>query len=69
MKLPRTTAAAITIPFAAVLLAMLAACGGQPGHAAAAPAPSASTSAAAPSPTALPSQAATPGTPSAGAGI
>ena len=64
MKLARTTA--VTIPFAAVLLALLAACGGQPGQPAAGPSPSASTSAAAPSQSAAPSQPATPRTPSSG---
>ena len=68
MKPPRTTVAvAVTATFAAVLLAMLAACGGQPGGPAAQPAPSASPSAAAPSGTAMPSRAATPGQPSSGA--
>ncbi len=66
MKLPRTSAAAVTTTFAAVLLVMLAACGGQPGQPAAQPSPSASTSAAAPSRAATPSQAPTPGQPSSG---
>jgi hypothetical protein len=66
MKLPRLTVAAVTIPFAAELLAVLAACGGQPGQPTGSPSPSASTSAAAPRPAASPSQAATPGPPSPG---
>jgi hypothetical protein len=49
MKLPRTAAATVTTTFAAGLLAMLTACGAQPGQPAARPSPSASTSAAAPS--------------------
>jgi hypothetical protein len=60
MKLPRSTTAAVTMTFPAVLLVMLAACGGQPGQPAARPSPSASTSAAAPSQSAVPSMAATP---------
>jgi hypothetical protein len=67
MKLPRTTAATVTTTFAAGLLAMLTACGAQPGQPAAQPSPLASTSAAAPSRAATPSQAATPGQPSSGA--
>ena len=67
MKPPLTTvAAAVSTTFAAVLLAMLAACGGQQGRPAPS-APSASTSPAAPSRAAVPSQAATPGQPSSGA--
>jgi hypothetical protein len=66
MKLPRTTAATVTTTFAAGLLAMLTACGAQPGQPAAQPSPLASTSAAAPSRAATPSQAATPGQPSSG---
>jgi hypothetical protein len=66
MKIPRTTAATVTTTFAAGLLAMLTACGAQPGQPAAQPSPSASTSAAAPSRAATPSQAATPGQPSSG---
>ncbi len=66
MKPPLTTvAAAVSTTFAAVLLAMLAACGGQQGRPAPS-APSASTSPAAPSRAAVPSQAATPGQPSSG---
>jgi hypothetical protein len=70
MKPPR--AAAVTITFSAVLIALLAACGGQAGQPAAPPTPSASTSAATPGQAATPSQAAapshaaTPGTPSLG---
>ena len=67
MKLAHVAAAAVAVTFAAVLLAVLAACGGQPGQPAAGPSPSASTSAAAPTQGAGPSQAATPGTPSSGA--
>jgi hypothetical protein len=67
MKLPHVTVTAVTTTLAAVLLAMLAACGGQPGQPAAGPSPSATTSAAAPTQAATPSQAATPGTPSSGA--
>jgi len=59
MKLSRTTAAAVTLPFAA-LLALTAACGGQPGTPATGPSPSVSTSAA------VPSQTETPGKPSSG---
>jgi hypothetical protein len=66
MKIPRTTAATVTTTFAAGLLAMLTACGAQPGQPAAQPSRSASTSAAAPSRAATPSQAATPGQPSSG---
>ena len=68
MKLPRTTAAAVTTACAAGLLAMLTACGGQAGQPAAQPSPSASTSAsaAAPSQAATPSRAPTPGQPSSG---
>jgi hypothetical protein len=61
MKLPRTIADAVTLTFAAVLLAMLAACGGQAGQPAAGPSPSASTSATAPS------RAPTPSRPASGA--
>lgn len=61
MKLPRTTAAAVTTTFAVVLLALVIACGGQAGQPAAGPSPSASTS------TAPSSQPAAPSRPSSGA--
>ena len=51
MKLSRTTAAAVTLTFAG-LLVLASACGGQPGQPAGGPSPSASTSTAAPSQTA-----------------
>jgi len=61
MRLPRTTAAAVTTTSAVVLLALVTACGGQPGQPVAGPSPSASTSVA-PS-----SQPAAPSGPSSGA--
>jgi hypothetical protein len=65
MKLSRTSAAAVTLTFAG-LLVLASACGGQPGQPAGGTSPSASTSTAAPSQTAGPSQTASPGTPISG---
>jgi hypothetical protein len=65
MKLSRTTAAAVTLTFAG-LLVLASACGGQPGQPAGGPSPSASTSTAAPSQTAGPSQTPTPSQPASG---
>jgi hypothetical protein len=53
-QLPRKSTAAVTLA-SALLLAVLAACGGQPGKPAAAPSPPASTSTTAPSPASTPS--------------
>ena len=67
MKLPRTTAAAVTITCSAGLLAMLTACGRQAGQPSTGPSSSASTSTAAPSRTDTPGQATGPSQPSSGA--
>lgn len=56
MRIPRTTVTAVLTTFAAGLLAVLTACGGQPGQPAAQPSAPPSTSAAAPSRAATPSQ-------------
>ena len=60
MKLFPTTSATLTMTFAAGLLTMLTACGGQPAQPVAVPTPTASTSAVAPSHSAAPGPAVTP---------